>query len=110
MNFLAQDKYQSQIKPRDPGVLAFSFSRVQSLGQSFLHGFTQSESESRCVLSDSFRPHQLYSPGNSPGQNTRVGSLSLLQGIFPTQGVNPVLLHCRWILYQLSHKGSRGST
>ena len=38
--------------------------------------------------------------------NTRVGSLSLLQGIFPTQGLNLGLLHCRWILYQLSHKGS----
>ena len=43
---------------------------------------------------------------NSPGQNTGVGSLSLLQGIFPTQGSNPGLPHCRWILYQLSHKGS----
>ena len=42
----------------------------------------------------------------SPGQNTGVGSLSLLQGIFPTQGWNPSLLHCRQILYQLSHKGS----
>ena len=47
-----------------------------------------------------------YSPWNSPGQNTGVGSLSLLQGIFPTQGSNPGLPHCRWILYQLSHKGS----
>ena len=43
---------------------------------------------------------------NSPGQNTGVGSLSLLQGIFPTQGLNPGLLHNRQILYQLSHKGS----
>ena len=43
---------------------------------------------------------------NSPGQNTRVGSLSLLQGIFPTQGSNPGLPHCRWILYHLGHKGS----
>ena len=42
------------------------------------------------------------------GQNTGVGSLTLLQGIFPTQGLNPGLLHCRWILYQLSHKGSPG--
>ena len=42
---------------------------------------------------------------NSPDQNTRVGSLSLLQGIFPTQGSNPGLLHCRQILYLLSHKG-----
>ena len=52
------------------------------------------------------RHHGLYSPWNSPGQNTGVGSLSLLQGIFPTQGSNPGLPHCRWILYQLSHKGS----
>ena len=41
---------------------------------------------------------------NSPGQNTEVGSLSLLQGIFPTQGLNPGLPHCRQILYQLSHE------
>jgi len=45
-------------------------------------------------------------PWNSPCQNTGVGSLSLLQGTFPTQGSNPGLPHCRWILYQLSHKGS----
>ena len=50
--------------------------------------------------------HGLYSPWNSLGQNTEVGSLSLLQGIFPAQGLNPGLLHCRQILYQLSHKGS----
>ena len=48
----------------------------------------------------------MYCPWNSPGQNTGVGSPSLLQGIFPTQGSNPGLLHCRRILYQLSHKGS----
>ena len=54
----------------------------------------------------SLRPHGQYSPWNSPGQNTGVDSLSLLQGIFPTQGLNPGLPHCRWILYQLSHKGS----
>ena len=39
-------------------------------------------------------------------KNTGMGSLSLLQGIFPTQGSNPGLPHCRWILYQLSHRGS----
>ena len=49
---------------------------------------------------------QLYSPWDSSGQNAGVGCLSLLQGIFPTQGSNPGLLHCRWILYQLSHEGS----
>ena len=43
-------------------------------------------------------------PGISPGQNTGVGSLSLLQGIFPTQGSNPGLPHCPRILYHLSHK------
>ena len=58
------------------------------------------------VVSDSLQPHGLYSPWNSPGQKTAVGSLSLLQGIFPTQGSNPGLLHCRWILYQLSYQGS----
>ena len=49
---------------------------------------------------------RLYSLSNSPGQNTGVDSHSLLQGIFPTQGLNPGLPHCRRILYQLSHKGS----
>ena len=63
-------------------------------------------SESCSVLSDSLWPHGLCSPWNSPGQNSRVGSLSLLHGIFPTQGSNPVLPHCGWILYQLSYKGS----
>ena len=47
-----------------------------------------------------------YSPWNSPGQNTGVGSLSLLQGTFPTQGSNTGLWHCKWILYQLSHQGT----
>ena len=49
----------------------------------------------------------MKSPWNSLGQNTGVGSLFLLQGIFPTQGWNPGLPHCRWILYQLSHNGSQ---
>ena len=62
--------------------------------------------ESRLVVSNSLQPHGLYGPWNSPGQNTGVGSLSLLQEIFPTQGSNPGLLHCKQILYQLSHQGS----
>ena len=57
-------------------------------------------------MSDSSRPHGLYSSWNYPGQNTEVSSLSLLQGIFQTQGSNPGLLHCSRILHQLSHKGS----
>ena len=103
-------------------------------------------SESHSVMSDSLQPHGLYNPWNSPGQNTEVGSLSLLQGnlpnpgieprspalqpdslpaepqgkpkntgvgslsllqqIFLTQELNRGLLHCRWILYQLSYQGS----
>ena len=59
--------------------------------------------ESRSVMSNSLRPHRLYSPWNSPGKNTGVGTLSLLQGIFPTQGSNPGLPHCRRIFYQLSY-------
>ena len=62
--------------------------------------------ESLSVASDSLWPHGLYSSWGSPGQNTGVGSLFLLQGIFPTQGLNPGLPHCGQILYQLSHKGS----
>ena len=55
---------------------------------------------------NSLQPHGQYSPWTFPGQNTGVGSLSLLQRIYPTQGLYPGLPHCRWILYQLSHKGS----
>ena len=58
------------------------------------------------VMSDSLQPHGLYNPWNSPGQNTGVGSLSLLQGSFPTQGLTPALPHCRRFLYQLSHERS----
>ena len=64
------------------------------------------KSESHSVVSDSLWPHVLYSPWNSPGQNTGMCSLSLLQGIFPTQESNPGLPHCRWILYQRTQKGS----
>ena len=60
----------------------------------------------KLVVSKSLQPHGLSSPWNAPGQNTGLGSLSLLQGIFPTQGSNPSLSHCGWILYQLSHKES----
>ena len=108
--------------------------------------FFNYESESRSVVSDSLQPHVVYSPWNSLGQNTGMGSLSLFQGIFPNPGIKPRspvlqvdsllaepqgkpkntgvgslsllqgifltqesyqgLLHCRWILYQLSYQGS----
>ena len=69
----------------------------------------------RSVLSDSLRPHglqptRLLCPQDSPGKDTGMGSYSLLhfllQGIFPTQGSNPSLLHCRQTLNRLSHQGS----
>ena len=68
----------------------------------------KNESESHSVVSDSLQLHGLYiySLWNSHGQNIGVGSRSLLQGIFPTQGSNSGLLHCRWILYRLRHQGS----
>ena len=61
------------------------------------------ESESCSVVSNSLQLHGLW---NSPGKNTEVGNPSLLQGLFPTWGLNPGLPHCRQILYQLSHQGS----
>ena len=68
-----------------------------------------------CLFSQSFpalcNPMDCSPPGSSdhgdsPGKNTGVGSHALLQGIFPNQGLNPGLLHCRQILYHLSHQGS----
>ena len=79
---------------------------------SSIHGILQARilnwieikwSESRSIVSDSVRPRGLYSPRNSLGQNIGVGSL--LQGIFPAQGSNPGLPHCRRILYQLDTEG-----
>ena len=60
-------------------------------GQLYRQSKTTCESESRSVVSDSLRPHGLYiySPWNSPGQNTGVGSLSLLQGNLPNPGIEP---------------------
>ena len=60
------------------------------------------ESEICSVMSNSLWPHGVYSPWNSIGQNTGVGSCSLLQGIFPTQGSNPGLPHCMSYLYILN--------
>ena len=71
---------------------------------SFCHKWSEVKVYQSCLTL--WDPHGLYSPCSSPGQNTGVGSLSLLQGIFPTQRSNPGLSHCRQILYQLSHKGS----
>ena len=53
--------------------------------------------EIHSVVSDFLWPCGLYSPWNSPGKNTRVGSHSPFQGIFSTRGLNPGLLHCGWV-------------
>ena len=66
----------------------------------------KSQSESCSVMCDSLWPHGLHRPWASPGQNTGVGSFSLLQWIFPTQESNWGFLPCRQILYQLSYQGS----
>ena len=52
-----------------------------------------------------YSPPSSYVYGDSPGKNTEVGFHSFLQGIFPTQGSNPVFPHCKQILYHLSHQG-----
>ena len=75
-----------------------------ALGFPVLHYLWAFAQVSRSLMSDSLRPHGLYSPRNSPGQNTGMDSCWLLQGIFPTQEPDPGLLHCRQILYQLSHQ------
>ena len=59
-----------------------------------------------CPTLCDFEPTKLLCPWDSPGKNTGVGCLALLQGIFPVQGLNPGLSYCRQILYHLSHQGS----
>ena len=86
--------------------VANSWTWLKWLSTHSMHNCFKSESESCSVVCDSLQPHGLYSPWNSPGQNTGVGSLPLFQGIFQTQGLNPGLPHCRQILYWLSHRGS----
>ena len=66
------------------------------------------EKSENCIMAGVSESLAVISFSLWPGQNTGVGSLSLLQGIFPTQGSNSGLPHCRQILYQLSYKGSPG--
>ena len=68
---------------------------------------------SRSVMSDSLWPHglqptRLLRPWDFPGKSTGLGCHCLLQEIFPTQGLNPGLPHCRETLYHLSHQGRPG--
>ena len=89
----------------------FLFSQLQynlihSADRHLFSSSYESENESCSVMSNSLQPHGLYNPWNSPGHNTGVGSLSLLQVIFPTKGSNSGLPHCGQILYPLSQKWS----
>ena len=83
----------------------FIFLKTSLFCLHFFLYFSMYVCESHSVMSNSLRPHGLQSPWNSLGQNTGVGSLSLLQRIFLTQELNQSLLHYRQILYHLSYQG-----
>ena len=105
---------EPQGKPKNPGLGSLSLLQrifqTQESNRGLLHcrwilyQLSYQGSPNCSVVSDSLQLHGLYSLWSSPDRNTEVGSLSLLQGIFSTQGSNPGLPHCRQILYQLSHK------
>ena len=95
---------ENQAKERGTGKMAASLWHTVQNSLFHKQSYPEQQSESRSVVSNSLLPHGVYSPWNSPGQNTGVRSCSFLQGIFPTQGSNPGLPHRRRILYQLSHK------
>ena len=89
----------------------FSREKVYNLNITSSKGSERKWKWSCSVVSDSLRPRgrqptRLLRPWDSPSKNTGVGCHFLLQGIFPTQGSNPGLLHCRQTLYRLSHQGS----
>ena len=87
-------------------LIKFSIHVWQKLSTKWRYRKHTSTCESRSLVSDPLRPHGLYHLWKSPGLNNGVGCHSLLEGIFPPQGSNPGLLHCRWILHQLSYQGS----
>ena len=72
----------------------------------FLSSLSETYLSSHSITRKSCSPPGSSVHGDFPGKNTGVGCYALLQGIFPAQGSNPGLLHCRWILYQLNHQGS----
>ena len=68
--------------------------------------FARGSSQPRCRTQVSLTAGRFWAKPQGKPNKTGVCSLSLLQWIFPNQELNPGLLHCRWILYQLSHKGN----
>ena len=97
---------------RSPCAATYSSPGLAQLEKSPRSNKAQSKVEwSHSVVSDSLRPHglqptRLLRPWDFPGKRTGVGCHFLFQGIFPTQGLNPGLPHCRQTLYPLSHQGS----
>ena len=101
IGFFRQEYWSGLVFPRpgdlpDPGIELVSPTALAAAGRFFT---TEPPGKPHIL-----RPHGLYSPWNSLEPNTGAGSLSLLLGVFPTQGSNLGLPHCRQILYQLSHK------
>ena len=83
-----------------------SATRREGKGQDWHAGFCFLSLPNVCVPNHSGVSDSLWPHGDSPGKNTGVGCHALLQGIIPTQGSNPGLPHCGWILYRLSHQGN----
>ena len=100
------------------GLHTHTHTHIHTHTHTFIHTHTQNSNSyyfkllnSRSVVPDSLWPQglqltRLLCPWDFPGNDTGVGCHFLLQGIFPTQGSNPGLLHCRQILYRVSYKGS----
>ena len=97
------------IKPTSPALAGGFFTTEPPWKPIYM--YEKREGVSHSIMSNSLKPHglqptRLFCPWSSPCKNTGVGSHSLLQGIFLTQGSNPCFLHCKQFLYYLSHQGS----
>ena len=103
-------QYDCQEETGYPAMFAFQLNNKHLFVSSLFQRVLFAKSKMKVKVAQSCPNLCDPSPWNSPGQNTGEGSLSLLQGIFPTQVLNPGLPHCRWILYHPSHKGSPGKS
>ena len=100
-------EWEGPSKPQGGGICVEPL--VDTIGPISVHSMKWSEVIQSCpTLCNPMdcSPLRLLCPWDSPGKNTGVGCHFLLQGIFPTQGSNLGLLHCRQTLYPLSHQGS----
>ena len=100
LEWVAMPSSQGSSRPRDQTLVFCIAGRFFTAEPPGKPPHTVCESESRSVMSDSLWPHGLYIQSVEFSRpECWSGSLSLLQGIFPTQGSNPGLQHCRQILY-----------